>query len=71
MERAAVSVRGEMQCRALGTQAAKVGWMLRVTAHAADAAVARFDDDSAAHAAVAAGTVGLSHVHGPARHPDR
>eukprot|EP01036_Dinobryon_divergens_P002933 gene2933-3857_t len=51
----------EVQRRAFGAQAAEVGGVLGVAAHAGDLVAVRFDDDAAAYAAVGAGGAGLPH----------
>ena len=51
----------EVQGRSLGTQAAKVGGVVRVTAHAGDLGAIAFDDHAAAYAAVGAGGMGFFH----------
>ena len=50
----------QVQGAALAAQAAEVGGMLRVAAHAGDLLALRFDDHAAAHAAVTAGGSGLA-----------
>jgi hypothetical protein len=57
----------EVQRGALGAQAAEVGGVLGVAAHAGDFVAAGFDDDAAAHAAVGAGGPGLAHCSLPLR----
>jgi hypothetical protein len=59
MQQSIVVSGGQIQRSALGAKAAKVGWMILVTAYANDAIVFTFDDNAAAGSAVAAGRFGF------------